>query len=292
MESFEGMLRANVELLTYVIFFGLLAGLGAMEAIWAMKAEGAQRRRRWTANFSLTAANIVVMGAIPVTALVAADLARANSLGVFNLVEMPFVVVLVGGFLARSLVSWAIHFGFHNIAVLWRVHRVHHTDTHLDVSTTVRFHPMEFLVSAPLVVATVMLFGIPPVVVMMFELFDAAIAVFSHANVRLPVKLDRFMSLIVVTPNLHRIHHSPVVRETNSNYGATLVVWDQLFGTLRQKPPAELARQPLGLSEVPEPSAHSLWFMLTLPFRPYKLSPAGDRKNTHDKSQQPEAIKP
>ncbi|MCP4384901.1 MAG: sterol desaturase family protein [Hyphomicrobiales bacterium] len=156
---------------------------------------------------------------------------RANGWGLFSQIELPFVVLLVAGFLIRSLVSWLFHYAMHNVPLLWRVHRVHHTDTHLDVSTTVRFHPLESVLSAPLVIGTVLLFGIPPVVIMLSELFDAAIAVFSHANIRMPCCLERTFGLVVITPHLHRIHHSTVVRETNSNYGATLVYWDMLFGT-------------------------------------------------------------
>jgi sterol desaturase/sphingolipid hydroxylase (fatty acid hydroxylase superfamily) len=243
-----------------------------------MREDGASRTRRWPVNFGLTALNIVVMGALPLTALAAADIARDAGWGLFNLIEAPFVVALGVGFLVRSLVSWFIHYAMHNVPVLWRVHRVHHTDTHLDVSTTVRFHPLEFLVSAPFVIATVMAFGLPPIVVMLFELFDAAIAVFSHANTRMPVWLDRALGVLVITPNMHRIHHSTVEPETNSNYGATLVIWDRLFGTFRRKSLEDLAAQPLGLAETQDRRASSFWYLLTLPFRPVRIEPKSEER--------------
>lgn len=273
MIEFETALRANMETLTYAIFFGALALLAIFEMVIALRAEGAMRGRRWPANFALTLINIIVMGALPLGAVASADLARSMQFGLFNLIDAPFVAVLLATFLIRSLGSWAVHYAMHNIPLLWRIHRVHHTDTHLDVSTTVRFHPFEFLVLAPVVVAMVMLCGLPPAAVMLFELFDAAVAVFSHANIRLPGWLERIVGSLIITPNMHRIHHSTFEAETNSNYGATLVIWDRLFKTYRRKTDDELASQALGLEEVGAKRASSLWFSLGLPFRGVKLEP-------------------
>lgn len=267
MTGFEVALRGNMEMLTYAIFFGALALLALLETLIALRAEGAMRLRRWPANFGLTVINILVLGALPLSALAAADLARSLDIGLLNPLETPFVVALAVTFLARSLGAWGVHYAMHNVPLLWRVHRVHHTDTHLDVSTTVRFHPLEFLISAPVAVIIVMALGLPPAAIMLFELFDAGIAVFSHANIRLPAGLERLVNRIIITPNMHRIHHSNVERETNSNYGATLVIWDRVFGTYRRKERDALARQKLGLDEVDENRASSLWFSLGLPFR-------------------------
>ena len=273
MTEFEAALRANMEMLTYAIFFGALALLAIFEMIVALRAEGAMRGRRWPANFALTVINIIVMGALPLGAVASADLARSMHFGLFNLVDVPFVAVLAATFLIRSLASWTVHFAMHNIPLLWRIHRVHHTDTHLDVSTTVRFHPFEFLVSAPVVFATVLLCGLPPATVMLFELFDAGVAVFSHANIRLPGWLERILNSLIVTPNMHRIHHSTFEKETNSNYGATLVIWDRLYKTYNRKTNEALATQALGLEEVGAKRASSLWFSLGLPFRGARLEP-------------------
>ena len=273
MIEFETALRANMETLTYVIFFGALALLAVLEMLIALRADGAKRSRRWPVNFALTAINVVVMGALPLGAVAAAELARTMQFGLLNLADVPFFAALLITLLIRSLGSWGVHYAMHNIPLLWRIHRVHHTDTHLDVSTTVRFHPFEFLVSAPVVVAIVMLCGLPPVAVMLFELFDAAIAVFSHANIRLPARLERILNGLIITPNMHRIHHSTFEQETNSNYGATLVIWDRLFRTYRRKSDEALAVQSLGLEEVGEKRASSLWFSLGLPFRGVKLEP-------------------
>lgn len=276
MEMIEPALRQNLEWLTYLVFFGLIVGLGALEFWVELREEGAERRRRWPANWGLTALNIVAMSLLPLSALAAADLARANGWGLLTGLDLSFPAALATGFLVRSLVAWGVHFAMHNVPLLWRVHRVHHADTHLDVSTTVRFHPLETLISAPVVVGTVLAFGIDPVAIMLFELFDAAVAVFSHANIRLPNWLERGLGSVIITPHLHRIHHSTVVRETNSNYGATLVWWDMLFGTLRRKPPAELPAQPIGLEEIQDRRASSIGYLLSMPFRPTRIKPLAE----------------
>ncbi len=273
MTEFDLTLRVWNEPLTYGLFFGGLVLFGALEAVFALREEGALRRRRWPVNFALTALNILVLGALPVTALVAADWAEAGGHGWLNQREHSFAVLLLVGVLARSLASWGIHWAMHNVPVLWRVHRVHHTDTHLDISTTVRFHPIEFLIAAPVVVAVVVGFGLPPEVVILYELFDTAMAVFTHANVKLPKGIERALRAVLVTPNLHRIHHSTRVPETNSNYGATLSIWDRVFGTYRAKDEAALAAQPLGLAETPDARATSFLYLVTLPFRPHRIRP-------------------
>lgn len=267
------ILREWNEPLAYGVFFGGLILFGALEAYFALREAGALRRRRWPVNFALTLVNILVLGALPVTALVAADWAEAGGHGWLNQREHSFAVVLLVGVLARSLASWGIHWAMHNVPMLWRVHRVHHTDTHMDVSTTVRFHPIEFLIAAPVVVALVVGLGLPLEVVILYELFDTAMAVFTHANVRLPKGLDRALGDVLVTPNLHRIHHSTRVAETNSNYGATLSIWDRLFGTFREKDEAALAAQPLGLAETQDARATSFLYLVTLPFRPTRIRP-------------------
>jgi sterol desaturase/sphingolipid hydroxylase (fatty acid hydroxylase superfamily) len=150
----------------------------------------------------------------------------------------------------------------HRVPLCWRLHRVHHLDTELDVSSTVRFHPLEFLVttmpSVPLVVA----FGLTPWVVALYELLDVGVTLFSHSNVRLPRRLDAALRCLIVTPDLHRIHHSTWRPETNSNFGAVFPWWDMLFGTYRTIPRAPHATMPLGLDELRGPRANSLWWLL------------------------------
>src|SRR6185295_672421 len=148
----------------------------------------------------------------------------------------------------------------------WAIHRVHHTDTRLDVSTTVRFHPLEFVYATPFTLAGIALFGVPPVAVLIYELMDAGITVFSHANARLPRWLDYPLRLFIVTPDVHRVHHSSYQPETDSNYGAVLTIWDRVLGTYRRKAADDLATQETGLSEVQDSRSRNILWLLVLPF--------------------------
>lgn len=263
MIELEALLRENADPLLYLAFFGSLIIFGLMEA----RGTGDLRRsQRWPANGVVTLLNIAVMSALPVSGLMVADRAFQAGWGLLNMVALPIGITIVLGILGRSLVSWVLHVLMHKVPVLWRLHRVHHADDRLDVSTTVRFHPMETLVSTPFLLAGTFLLGIPPVAVLVYELVDAVLAVFSHANLRLSDRADRYLSALIVTPNLHRIHHSPARLETDSNFGATLTLWDRLFRTFRRKSVNELNRQPVGLDDVPAPSGRSIGWMLRAPF--------------------------
>ncbi len=268
LNSFDGFIRTHFEPLQYVAFFSALVMFGALEAFMTISRDGIEPTRRWPANGGLTVVNIIVLGAMPISIVALADLAMARGWGLLN---QPFVPPLAGlalGFLLRSLVSYGIHVAMHKVPLFWRVHRVHHTDTQMDVSTTVRFHPLEFVIAMPIVLGLTVLLGIPALALMLYELFDAAMAVFTHANVRLPGRLERVLRFMLVTPAMHRIHHSEWQPETDSNFGATFSWWDRLFGTLRTRPLGEVATIRLGLKEWRDRRAVSLWWLLWLPFVP------------------------
>ena len=269
-ELLEPLLRQKLEALTYLVFFGLIFGLGLLEFIVGLRGKGADRRRRWPTNWGLTVINIMALSLLPLSALAAADLARTNGWGLFNLLDAPFVLVLLAGFLVRSLMSWIVHYAMHNVPLLWRVHRVHHSDTHMDVSTTVHFHLLEMLLAAPAVIATVMLIGIPPVVIMLFEIFDAAIAIFSHANIRLPVG----WSVASAPWSSHRICiASTIPRSCARRIAITVQRW--CVGTRCSAHCG--ARTPrtcpvnIGLKEVQDRRASSLLYLLSLPFRTARI---------------------
>jgi sterol desaturase/sphingolipid hydroxylase (fatty acid hydroxylase superfamily) len=183
-----------------------------------------------------------------------------------NALPVAPVAALVLGIVLRSLISYAVHVAMHRVPLLWRVHRVHHTDTAMDVTTTVRFHPLEFLISAPLVFAGVIALGISPAALIVYELFDAVMAIFTHANIRLPAPVERALRLVLVTPDMHRVHHSAWQPETDSNYGATLSWWDRLFGTYRMPEAAALDAMTLGLEPWRDRRATALLWLLALPF--------------------------
>lgn len=265
-DAIEAFLRLEFELLQYLAFFGLFLTFAVLENLVPRDRAAQERLRRWPVNGALTALNIIVLGAVPVGAIAAADWAQANEIGVLNIAGLSAPVVFILGFLARGFFSWGTHFLNHKVPFLWAIHRVHHVDTRLDVSTTVRFHPLEFVVTTPLVLAGIVLCGIPPLALLIYELMDAGVTVFSHSNVRLPRWLDRFLRLFIVTPDVHRVHHSSYRPETDSNYGAVLTIWDRLLGTWRTKSPEALATQQNGLAECQDGRSRSLWWLLFLPF--------------------------
>ena len=272
--SAEAFLRGAFEPLQYVAFFGVFLLFAALETVGPRDPAPAERGRRWPTNVALTALNIVVMGAMPVGLLAAADFAKAQGLGITNMLELSFWPACAVGFLGRAFLSWGTHYLNHKVPFLWAIHRVHHVDTRLDVSTTVRFHPLEFIVTTPLTLAGVLALGVPPVALLVYELMDASVTVFSHANVRVPWWIDRPLSLFIVTPDLHRVHHSSHQPETDSNFGAVLTIWDRLLGTYRRKSTEALATQETGLSDAQDARSRNFFWLLILPFIELKFRAA------------------
>jgi sterol desaturase/sphingolipid hydroxylase (fatty acid hydroxylase superfamily) len=262
----ERILTDHGEVLQYLVYFGLLAGLGMVEALAPRHDDPAQRGRRWPSNFGLTALNILVLGALPVSGLAVAVIAQQQGWGLLQRFPLPPTATLGVALLARSLVSYAVHVAMHEVPALWRVHRVHHTDVFLDVSTTVRFHPLEFTIQLGPTALVILGLGLPPWTIMLYELVDTATNLFIHANTRIPARLDAGLRFLLVTPDMHRVHHSALPAETDSNYGVVVPWWDRLFGTYRAvvRDPRET---PLGLEECQDRRASSLGWLLALPFR-------------------------
>jgi len=273
--AIETTLRMGFGPLQFAAFVGALVVLGLLESIARLGAEDVARRKRWPANFGLTVINVLLLVVLPVGSLAAADVAASRGWGLLNQIAMPASIALIAAFLLRSLASYGIHVAMHKVPWLWRLHRVHHSDTAMDVSTAVRFHPLEFVVSVPVVLAATLVLGFPPLAVIVYSLVDAAMAVFSHANLRLPDRMERCVRLVLVTPAMHRIHHSASQSETDSNYGATLSCWDRLFGTHQAKPASALASMQIGLAECRDRRPDSLPWLLSLPFRELTPKPAG-----------------
>jgi sterol desaturase/sphingolipid hydroxylase (fatty acid hydroxylase superfamily) len=201
---------------------------------------------------------------VPVSALWAATFARQNGIGLFNQIDAPWLAI-AGTLLVRSLASYVNHVLMHKVPLLWRLHRVHHADTHLDVSTTARFHPLEFGPGLFIMLPAVMAFGLSPWVLIVYEILDAVVNLCSHANLRLPERLDRALRWIFVTPNMHSIHHSSWQPETDSNYGAVFTLWDRLFGTYSERPAGGFEAMRIGLEEIPDERASSFLWQLKSP---------------------------
>ena len=248
--------------LQVALFFALLAILAVVERLWPRRPGSMERRSRWPANFALTGLNLATMSVIPISLITAASLAQSRRIGLLNNVALPIAALIALNLVLRGFISFATHYLMHKVPAFWRVHRVHHLDTELDVSSTVRFHPLEFVIALIPGIPMVLAFGLTPWILMVYELMDVVVTLWSHSNVRLPVALDRVLRYLVVTPDLHRVHHSSWQPETDSNFGAVLPIWDLVFGTFRTIPRDRHPTMELGLSEVRGRAANRLGWLL------------------------------
>jgi sterol desaturase/sphingolipid hydroxylase (fatty acid hydroxylase superfamily) len=247
-------------------FLGTLLLMAAAEALWPRRARARSRRMRWTENLSLSALDTVLVRLIAPAGLTGLALwVEQRGWGLLpRLVPNAFARGVLT-FMVLDLVIYAQHVAHHYVPILWRLHRVHHCDEELDATTGVRFHPIEILLSLGIKGATVAALGASPVAVLVFEVALNATSLFNHANWRIPAALDAVIRLIVVTPDVHRVHHSVSRVEQNSNFGFNLPWWDRLFGTYGARPSHPHEVMPLGVSDVPDPG--SLWGLIRLPFR-------------------------
>jgi len=238
------------------------------------------RWRRWPANLGLAVLNgLAVRLAVPVLAVSAAQEVAARAWGLFNLLDVPFWLACGVSLLALDLAIYAQHVIFHKAPWLWRLHRMHHTDTGFDVSTALRFHPLEIMLSMLIKVTLVVVLGAPAVAVLLFEIILNATAMFNHGNVRLPETADRVLRLFLVTPDMHRVHHSIHREETDSNFGFNLPWWDHLFGTYRAQPRDGHAGMAIGLEIFRDYRSLSLPWLLLQPFLKASISGvAGNRR--------------
>jgi sterol desaturase/sphingolipid hydroxylase (fatty acid hydroxylase superfamily) len=252
------------------LFFAvaIFAAMAVWEIVAPRRPLAAGRLRRWPGNIGIVVIDaLVVRLLVPTAVLGAALYAAGHGIGLFHTLNLRLSIAAVLGFLILDLAIYAQHVVFHRVPWLWRLHRMHHADLDIDVSTGLRFHPVEILISIAIKIAVVMAFGIPPVAVILFEVVLNATSQFNHSNVRMPSWLDRMLRLIVVTPDMHRVHHSVDRAETDSNFGFNLPWWDQLFGTYRPQPAKGHDSMTIGLPAFRNPRELRLDRMLTQPFR-------------------------
>ncbi len=238
------------------------------EFVWPRRRRVDPTPARWFSNLGLMTLNTVVMRlTLPLTAVAAAVLAEARGWGALRLFDLTNWLALLLTVVLLDLVVYLQHIVFHAVPLLWRLHRVHHADLDFDVTTGVRFHTLEILLSMGVKVGAVLLLGPPVWGVIAFEALLNATSMFNHANFHLPFGLDRRLRLLLVTPDMHRVHHSVLVPETNSNFGFNLAVWDRLFGTYTAQPAAGHEGMTIGLHELRDPATDRLPAMLALPFK-------------------------
>jgi sterol desaturase/sphingolipid hydroxylase (fatty acid hydroxylase superfamily) len=240
------------------------------------------RPLRWASNLGLVCLNtLVVRTLVPFGAVGMALLAQERGWGLLNIFPLPEWLAVVSSLLALDLVIYFQHVLLHAVPTLWRLHMVHHADLDFDVTTGLRFHTLEILLSLGIKMAAIFALGTPVLAVILFEVLLNATSMFSHGNARLPAWLDRVLRLFLVTPDMHRVHHSVLVRETNSNFGFNVPWWDYLFGTYRAQPANGHEGMTIGLERFREESrSERLPWMLALPFLgligDYPLNRRGD----------------
>jgi sterol desaturase/sphingolipid hydroxylase (fatty acid hydroxylase superfamily) len=248
-------------------FLGSLIAVGVWEIIAPRRPLTDNKTRRWVTNLSLVVINtLAVRFLLPILPVGLALMMHERGWGILNILILPDWLKIFLAVLALDLVIYLQHVLFHFLPALWRLHRMHHVDLDIDVTTGNRFHPLEIVISIGIKLAAIGLLGPPAIAVIIFEVVLNASAQFNHGNVRIPERIDRLLRLFVVTPDMHRVHHSVIPRETNSNFGFNVPWWDRLLGTYRAQPEQGHLGMTIGLKEYRDPAKLSLGRLLLLPF--------------------------
>jgi len=270
-------------------FAGVLILMAAWELLFPRRRLAVRKSTRWLSNLGLVVLNTVAVRLLlPLGAVGMALVAKEHGWGLFNNLSIAMPAAVLLSVIALDFAIYLQHVLFHAVPILWRLHMVHHADLDFDVSTGLRFHTIEILLSMGIKFAAIVLIGPPALAVVIFEVVLNATSMFNHGNVRLPLWLDRVLRLLVVTPDMHRVHHSVIVSETNSNFGFNLPWWDFLFGTYHAQPVAGHEQMTIGLSQFRDERVDRLHWMLVLPF----VGPVGDYPLNGNAEQQSEHSHP
>lgn len=251
---------------------GVFLAMAALELLRPRRKLTASKTRRWLTNLSIVGLDSLLVRAmanlaVPIAAVAAAVACERQGWGLFNALDWPQWIELPAAIVALDFALWLQHLLSHRIGLLWRLHQMHHSDVDIDVTTAIRFHPLEIALSMLWKIAWVAAMGPSPLAVVAFEILLNACAMFNHANVALPGRLDRALRILVVTPDMHRVHHSVLRREHDSNYGFNLSIWDRVFGTYRAEPERGHEGMTIGLSPYQAPAPTFIGWCLSLPFR-------------------------
>lgn len=250
----------------FLAYWGAVLLLCTIEYVAPQLPDRADRNRRWFANFGLGLLNALIASSVPAATVASAWWAHREHFGLLNLFAVPWWTALIVTVLVRSLSQYALHVTSHKMPLLWRLHRVHHSDVHLDASSALRNHPLEVFVSVAFYALVIAIFGLSPVVLAVFETADLFVNLLTHANVRIPDTVEHLLRLVFVTPHLHRLHHSPHQIETDSNYGNFFSFWDRAFGTYRGETIQAGPALRFGLDDVSDEHAKDLQAQLALPW--------------------------
>lgn len=259
-----------------IVRFGAFAGIFVLMATFELisprlhrgEMAGALKARRWFVNLGMVVVSSICLRIVfPAAAVGTALWAEANGWGLFRDAKLDPVLAGIIGFVILDFAVWLEHVASHRFPILWRIHRMHHSDTGFDLTTALRFHPVEIVLSMVWKAAIVVLLGIPAFAVLVFEIVLNGCAMFNHANAGLPAPVDRVLRRLIVTPDMHRVHHSTDPRETNSNYGFNFPFWDFMFGTYLPAPRLGHEGMEIGLSQYRDERPARLGWALMLPFR-------------------------
>lgn len=260
-------------------FIVVFIAMAIAEIFAPRRAHNILRSRRWPNNLGIAALNSVLIRAlVPTAAVGGAVLAATRGWGVLNQLQLPDWFTILTAIIVLDFAIYLQHRLFHALPALWRLHRMHHADLAFDVTTGVRFHPLEILLSFGIKFAIIVLLGAPAIAVLIFEVLLNATSMFNHSNIRLPLRFERRLRWFLVTPDMHRVHHSIDRIETNRNFGFNLPWWDRLLGTYRAQPAAGHLEMTIGLPEFREPMELRLDKMLLQPFRPNRADAAVRRQ--------------
>jgi sterol desaturase/sphingolipid hydroxylase (fatty acid hydroxylase superfamily) len=250
----------------FFVFWGSVALVITIELLLPQFQEPADRTRRWPTNFGLGILNGLIVSAVPILTVSAAKWAADHDIGLLNWMGAPWWVMLPGTLLVTSLAQYALHIASHKSSLLWKLHRVHHCDVHLDISSAFRTHPLEMLLGILFLVPIAVLFGLSPTVLAAYESVAIIVNMLTHANMKVPERIDSCAQTLLVTPSFHRLHHSVERAQTDSNYGNVITIWDRLFGTCSMSVPSENSVR-FGLEEVSPDNAADFGYQLRLPWR-------------------------
>ncbi len=258
----------NYEKLRLLLFISVFVIVAIWETVASRRQRVISRSGRWFNNLGIIFIGSILQKMIfPMLALGVAAAAAQKGWGLFHYLQIPSFIAGILSILLLDLAIYLQHLMFHAVPLLWRLHMVHHADLELDVSSGLRFHPLEIVLSMSIKMAIVAALGPPVVAVFIFEVVLNATAMFNHGNIYLPESLDKHLRRWVVTPDMHRVHHSVIIRETNSNFGFNFPWWDRVFGTYRAEPVAGHVGMTIGLSQFRTVSQVDLGRLLLMPFR-------------------------
>jgi sterol desaturase/sphingolipid hydroxylase (fatty acid hydroxylase superfamily) len=261
------MIEAGLGVFAIAIPALLLMLLSLAEWRWPRRDLVLGRYPRWLTHalFFITNAVVGRLLSLVIVVGVAANWATTNNFGLLNLTGWPWLIEAALAFIVLDFAVWLQHRLMHHSPLLWRMHKVHHSDRDLDATTALRFHPFELVVSTLYKSAWVVLLGVPVLIALAFELWLNANALFNHSNIRLPRRLDRIIRYIIVTPDMHLVHHSTILSEQHHNYGFALTLWDRLFGTYANESVAGRDGQAIGLADVADNRPSGFVWSMKLP---------------------------